>query len=70
MNTPYNDINRQHDQAHLDAQVLRSQALADMWAGMSQHLAELGHLAQQGAHRLAARLSRSGRSSASPLSRS
>lgn len=64
MNTPYNDMNHQHDQAHLDAQVLRSQALAEVWVGMSQHLAQIS--------RLAMRLFRSARqgSMARPLSRS
>jgi hypothetical protein len=72
MNALNTKLNQQHDQAHRDARVLRHQALAEMWTGVSQHLVEMGHLAQQGAQRLVTRLSRSGRSSPTtrPLSRS
>ncbi len=64
MNAYSHETNLQHDQARLDAQVLRSQALAEMWAGMSQHLAQIG--------RLTTRLTRPARrgSMARPFSRS
>ncbi len=41
MNCTHIQLNHQHDRAHLDAQILRSQALAEMWAGMGQQLTAL-----------------------------